>query len=121
MPVTSPEQIAQMKRVSQTEAEGFVWRSTHGDTDGAIIGSGGPLNWHHGFEVHQIKMVSGMAFDASIRAAPEVVFIHQGQLSLSWAGGTVDLDAGDTMTIPSHVEIRMFSTPGCIAYAVERS
>ena len=121
MPVTSPDQIAQMKRVSQAEAEGFVWRSASSDTDGAIIGSGGPLNWHHGFELHRINMVSGMAFDASIRSAPEVVFVHQGQLSLSWSGGTVDLDAGDTMTIPPHVEIRMFSTPGCIAYAVERS
>ena len=125
MPVTSPDQVAQMKRVSTAEAESYVWRSesadTGTDTDGAIIGSGGSLNWHHGFELHRIKMLSGMAFDSSIRTAPEVVFIHEGQMSLSWSDGTVDLNAGDTMSIPPHVEIRMFSTPGCIAYSVERS
>ena len=121
MPVTSPDQIAQMKRVSQAEAEGFVWRSASGDANGAIIGSGGRLNWDHGFALQRIVMASGAAFDASIRSAPEVVFVHQGQLSLSWSGGTIDLDAGDTMTIPPHIETRMSSTPGCVAYSVKRS
>ena len=121
MPVTSPDQIAQMKRVSQAEAEGFVWRSDSNDADRAIIGSGGPLNWEHGFVLQRIVMASGAAFDGSIRSAPEVVFVHQGRLSLSWSGGSVDLNAGDTMTIPPFVETRMFSTPGCIAYSVERS
>ena len=121
MPVTSPDQIAQMKRVSQIEAEGFVWCGASGDTEGTIIGTGGPLNWDHGFELQRIVMASGAAFDASIRSVPEVVFVHEGQLSLSWAGGSVDLGVGDTMTIPPHVETRIFSTAGCAAYSVEPS
>ena len=121
MPVTSADQVAQLQRVSPQQAEGFVWRASRGDQQRTVIGSGGSLNWDHGFEMRCITMPSGMACDARKDASQQVVFVHDGMLSISWADGAVDLNTGDTMTIPADLEYQMFSTPGCTAYSVLRA
>ncbi len=118
MPRTSPEQASAMRVPTPQEAEDFVWRATTGSSE--IIGCGGPINWDHGFELSQVRMNSGQAFDASIAQHQSVIFVHQGVLTLSWEDGTLDIATGDTMTIPAGLEHRLFSTQGCTFYKVSR-
>ncbi len=120
MPVTTPDQTAKLKRVSQAEVEALVWRAATSDMDAEIIGSDGPLNWDHGFELGRLTLPSGRTCEAKIGVTQRVVFVHSGALSIGWSGGTIDLGAGDTMTIPPQFEYQLSSAPGCTVYCVER-
>jgi quercetin dioxygenase-like cupin family protein len=118
MPRTTNDQVAAMRVPTVEEAETFVWRVDTGTSE--IIGNGGPIDWEHGFGLSRFTMRSGQAFDACISAHPRVLFVHQGTLSFSWDGGTLDIGTGDTITIPQDLNHRLFSTPGCTVYEVGR-
>jgi mannose-6-phosphate isomerase-like protein (cupin superfamily) len=118
MPRTTAAQIADIHVPTRAEAESFVWRA---DSPGSeIIGSGAPINWHHGFKVSRFIMRSGQSFDAVTSGHQRVLFIHAGTLGLSWSGNNIDIGTGDTITIPAHFEHCLFSTTGCTVYEVGR-
>ena len=122
MPVTSSDQIAALDRISQPEAEGFVWRNddcpaTHVT---AIIGETGTLDWDHGFALDRIDFAAGEALEPQPPIAPEVVFVHSGRLDLGWPDGRVTLFPGDTMTVPIGLARSFVSETGCVAYIVAR-
>ena len=120
MPVTSPDQIAKLKRVTQSEAEAFVWRSERLDPTlaTAIIGSAGPLNWPHGFLVSRVDIAIGEAVTLPQPAKAEVVFVHSGDLDIVWENETLTLCPGDTMTVPVGLDRSYCSRAGCAVYIV---
>jgi mannose-6-phosphate isomerase-like protein (cupin superfamily) len=122
MPATTPEQVAALKRVSTDEAGGFVWRNDEcpGTYATAIIGEAGPLDWEHGFEVDRLEIKRGEVLEIAPAGAAEVVFVHRGRLDMHWPGGSIDLQEGDTISVPAGLA-RTFSTDaGCAAYLVRR-
>ncbi len=96
MPRTSAEQVAALHRANVHDAERLVWRAQHGAGVAPIIGQGAPLGWPHPFTLDRMDPVS----DRATPAAPEVLFVHAGALTMSWDGGELTLGAGDTMTVP---------------------
>jgi mannose-6-phosphate isomerase-like protein (cupin superfamily) len=115
---TTPLQVAAMHVPSAEEAQACVWRSTTMSDE--IIGSGGLLDWAHGFEMSRITLRSGQIFDSCISNSQRVIFVHQGSASISTIDGVTDISIGDTMTIPAHLEHRIFSTNGCTLYQVSQ-
>lgn len=100
MPRTSAEQVAALNRATARDAERLVWRATSGTGVAPIIGHGGALDWPHPFTLDRMDIVS----DRATPAAPEVLFVHTGALTISWDGGPLTLGAGDTMTVPVGLE-----------------
>ena len=120
MPVTSPDQIAKLKRVSQTEAEAFVWRSEQPNDSyaTAIIDPSGPLDWPHGFSVARLDIAAQGEIYMTPPAAAEVVFVHSGELYMAWGKESITLHSGDTMTVPLGLDRRFSSNAGCSAFIV---
>ena len=120
MPVTSPDQVAKLKRVSQTEAEAFVWRSEQQDGSyaTAIIDPSGPLDWPHGFSVSRLDIAAGGDIDMTPPATAEVIFVHSGDLNIVWGQESITLHPADTMTVPLGLDRKFSSRAGCSAFIV---
>ena len=85
----------------------------------------GPIGggWPHGFALRQLRMTSGARIPLHTRFEPEVIFVHDGELSVSWPEGEVVMRQGDTMSVPVGIP-RSFrnSGPGrAVAYVVRGS
>jgi quercetin dioxygenase-like cupin family protein len=100
MPRTSVGQVAALHRATAHDAGRLVWRATHSAGIAPIIGQGAPLGWPHPFTLDRLDPVS----DHATPAAPEILFVHAGALTVSWDGGALTLRAGDTMTVPVGLE-----------------
>lgn len=115
---TSPEQVAALRQMTQSEADALAWRSVSGSGETPIIAPGACLGWPHPFRLDRIDLDAGEALASATPTAPEVLFVHSGTMSVRWRNGAVDLAAGDTMTIPIGMDSTFVSTSGCAAYRV---
>jgi mannose-6-phosphate isomerase-like protein (cupin superfamily) len=113
MPPTSAEQVAALTRYTQAEAEALVVRAADAPTN--IIGDGAPLGWDHGYTLDRLVDPN----DTATNDRPEVLFIHEGEVSVAWADGALSLNAGDTMTVPVGVERRLSGR--AVMYRVRRA
>ena len=82
----------------------------------------GPVKggWRHGFALRQLRVAAGARVPPHARFEPEVVFLHEGALVVSWPGGEVVLRPGDTLSVPVGVA-RGFENRGArraVAYVV---
>jgi quercetin dioxygenase-like cupin family protein len=66
------------------------------------------LGWKHGFVVRALKLQAGATIPLHQRAEEEVIFVHQGSLSITVDEETIQLVAGDNFTTPIGSE-RSFS------------
>ncbi len=98
MPRTTADQVAALSVPSQADAEGLVVRNATGA--GAIIGPGAPLDWPHPFTLDRVDNPN----ERATPKASEVLFVHRGEISVSWNGGSLTLGEGDTITVPVGVE-----------------
>ena len=101
MPPTSPAQVAALTRYTQVQAEALVVRAA--DRVGPIIGPGAPLGWDHGYTLD--RLVNPHETATPDRA--EVLFVHSGDLTVTWDDGALTLGTGDTMTVPVGLERRL--------------
>ena len=62
----------------------------------------GPISgwWSHGFNLRLLSLASGAYVPMHARAEAEVLFVQGGTLEVSWAGGTLLMGAGDTLSVP---------------------
>ena len=120
MPTTSRDQIAALTRFAQADAEALVWRSEAGTGSyaTAIIGEAGPLDWEHGFDVERIDLAAGGEIAIVPPEAAEVLFVHEGALTLAWPEGQIALAPGDTITVPLGLDRSLSSRSGCAVYCV---
>lgn len=56
--------------------------------------------WPHGFNIRRLRLQTGTRVGQHARAEPEVIFVHEGTLEVSWDGGGIIMGAGDTLTVP---------------------
>ena len=85
--------------------------------------SQGKMAWRHGFHFRCLEFDSGSQIPAHQRFEEEVIFIHQGQLTLSWEQGKLTLGKGDVLTLPIKLS-RSWSNPSSettVAYVVRGS
>ncbi|MDT7951434.1 MAG: cupin domain-containing protein [Acetobacteraceae bacterium] len=96
---TPPRSLVEACFVAPGAAGGPGFLAAPGVQDSLIIGPGGPLDWAHGFTL------SRLAFDGGTTAwhaqtGPEVLFAGRGRIRVDWSGGTLDLEPGDTLSVP---------------------
>lgn len=79
--------------------------------------------WPHGFNLRRLTLRSGAYVPMHARREAEVLFVHQGALEVSWAGGELILAPGDTLTLPIGLEraLRNTASIDCVAFVVRGS
>ena len=81
----------------------------------------GPIRGRqHGFVLRQLRIAGGGQIPAHARLEPEVLFVHRGELDVSWPAGEVVMRPGDTLSVPVGVA-RSFGNrgqDGVVAYVV---
>jgi mannose-6-phosphate isomerase-like protein (cupin superfamily) len=82
----------------------------------------GPISgwWPHGFNLRCLRLESGAAVPAHVRAEEEVIFVHRGVLEVATPEGSVVMGPGDTFTTPKGMPrgFRAPSSNGVSAYVV---
>lgn len=117
--------------VSLAEARPFASAIAAPDVvEAAMIGPANPaegapagkLGWRHGFVTRLLTLEPGAASRRHRRQEHEVIFVHEGALTVELEGESVTLYAGDTLSVPIGSR-RTFSTPvqsGAIALVTRR-
>lgn len=112
MAITSAAQIAALQKFSNTNlrdccilADEDVASETQGSvTERKLIGPDTKLNWDHGFSVDQLTLNPSSVTDPETYDAPEVVFVHQGEVTVRVGKEDWVLGAGDTATLPKSAQ-----------------
>jgi quercetin dioxygenase-like cupin family protein len=129
MLVTNAQQIAEHRLVDSDALNQYVIRTTdfnwqnntalskfEGVFEVSLIGGESTeegiikskLGWKHGFVVRALKLQGGAVIPAHKRAEEEVIFVHQGSLSITVDEETMQLEEGDNFTTPIG-SVRSFS------------
>ena len=144
MPATSPETVANMRRINSGDLQECVYRAdgssasptalsarAEGVEEIPVIGDANPaegiaagkMTWSHGFHLRRLKMAPGSAIDNHSRLEEEVIYVYEGALVVDWQGGRLTLGRGDVLTIPKKLN-RSFRNAGekpAISYVVRGS
>jgi mannose-6-phosphate isomerase-like protein (cupin superfamily) len=120
MPPTTERDVAQMRRMSGSEIADCVVRYAElrpassarqqapGLRESPLIGGAssaeglgaGKMAWSHGFQLRHIAVAPGATSRPHRRFEEEVILMHKGRLRVAIPDGSVELTAGDTLTIP---------------------
>jgi quercetin dioxygenase-like cupin family protein len=121
MPPTSPRDVAAMTRVSQEDAEKLPWRSAERAARGQqnLIGENGFYRWPHGFEIDRIELEAGDVLPECSSKNPRVLFIQSGHARVIWSGGSIDLAAGDTFSVPRNLAHGVATAEGAVVFVVD--
>ena len=57
--------------------------------------------WAHGFQVRALRIAPGAHSPAHARHEEEVLLVVAGRPLIEWAGGSLVLGPGDTLTVPN--------------------
>lgn len=118
MPPTTKEEVEALRRVAPGEGESFVARASSEPGRATLIGPDGPLAWPHGFRVERWTLAAGERTEAARVEAPEVLFVHEGEVRVAWDEGEACLAAGDTVTVPIGLERALESEAGATVFLV---
>lgn len=120
MAATTPEDVARLRTMTVEEMgdcvmlhdELHMQDSAHMTPNGLqecpIIGPASPdesldagkMMWPHGFHLRHIAIVPGAESHPHSRAEEEVIFVQEGQLTVRFDEGAVELVPGDVLTVP---------------------
>ena len=120
MTATTPEDVARLRKLSAEDmADCVVLRDQLHTQDASsmtpsgirecpIIGAASPdegliagkMMWPHGFHVRHLAMDPGVESKQHSRSEEEVIFVHDGRLSVRFEEGDVELVTGDVLTVP---------------------
>ena len=140
MPVTTAEDVKQLRRMTADEIKECVVRDAELDkssirvfgddglTASAIVGAAnadegipaGKMSWPHGFHLRRWKVSPGYATPWYRCDEAEVIMMHRGHLHYVWKGGELEMQAGDVLTAPIGLARQFVSgdDEGAIAYVV---
>ena len=111
MPRTSTAQVEALQVLDNGAlAACCVMDSTAAHTP--LIGPDAPLSRDHGFTVDRHRLPAGGRTDALTLDAPDVLFVHDGALTLDVDGERVSMAAGDTFTVPRGAARRIYTESG---------
>ncbi len=130
MPRTSPEQVAALATPPAADLarcliapDEFAGQPT-GPLDGPgisehlAIAPHAQLGWPHGFTLSRAVFASGAGVAVEPASAPEVIFVHRGGLTITWADGFLELAEGDTFTVPQGLARCYDSNAGATLFIV---
>lgn len=108
MPPTDAQQVAALQRFGADQLraccvmadEGTAATLAPGAQCKKLIGSDAKLSWDHGFNVEHMHLDSRAALPAQTANSADVVFVHEGQLTIDVEGEAWSLWPGDTATLP---------------------
>ena len=118
-PLTKTE-LGSFKRLQAADAHGCIARSDSliPDTNSPLSGTGieecpvigtisaeegvraGPISDCPEFHLRRVRMAPGSSIALHSRREIEVLFVHRGQLLISWQDGSLELGQGDHLTLP---------------------
>jgi len=122
MPPTTLAQVADLRKYDSTQIKkctagfsdlvvggglsvvsGFAEYAVAGIANEAEQMPSGPMSWSHGFQLRLVTVDPGARTAPHLRAEEEVLLMHEGELHVTWASGSVSLRAGDVLTVPPGV------------------
>ena len=115
MPRTSAAQVSALHIPTAAQAEALVWRANGARGDASVIGPEAQLDWPHPFTLDRLADPD----ETATPNRPEVLFVHEGELTVTWSDGALTLGAGDTMTVPVGLQRTLSGPSGCVAYRVK--
>ena len=119
MPRTTTEQVAALHLPTADEIAGMVWHAPATATGVTpVIGGAGPLSATDDIRLERIDLAPGERFAPAPASAPEVLFIHAGDVEMAWTGGQLTLRPGDTITVPLGLARNFSSVEGAALYRV---
>ena len=82
-----------------------------------------PLSWPHGFHLRRLAFDPGASLPPHSRHEEEVWTVHEGTLQITWSAGSLELAAGDVLTVPIGLEhsIQNPATESAEAFVVRGS
>jgi mannose-6-phosphate isomerase-like protein (cupin superfamily) len=106
MPVTDASAIARLRRMKPEDADEVIARAPEAPQPGEqlVIGAGGQLPAAEGFAVSRLVLGALGASGPSNSSHPEVVFVQSGAAQVCTPDATINLERGDTMTVPAGLE-----------------
>ena len=112
MAVTSRETIAALRVMHGRDEAEVLARAASAPELGEtlVIGPGGQLPAADGFTVSRHGFAGGDSTAEVSPDAPEVVFVQQGAVTVTTAGGAITLNRGDTMSVPAGLSRRYGSS-----------
>ncbi len=121
MSPTSPAEAMSLQRM--TEAEAIIFRNdkAEGSTVTAVIGEAGPLDWEHGFCMERFDIAAGEDIEWDGDEGVDVLFVHQGSVTIRSADGDLLLGEGDTISLPVGLPRLILSHEGAVAFLVHRA
>lgn len=101
-------------------SNGVVEAPIIGPPNPAEMIDAGKIGNPHGFHFRKVVLANGGVIPGHSRSEEEVVFVHQGSVSLVWDSESIQLNAGDTTTIPKGMNksLRTSSDAGATLYIV---
>jgi mannose-6-phosphate isomerase-like protein (cupin superfamily) len=135
---TTAEEVARLYVPTLAEAQGFAVVPSefaglpsgpltgNGVTETAVLGpanakegtSAGKLDWAHGFQLRRLHLDKNSSTAAHGRGEPEVLFVQDGELQVTWPNGSLGMSAGDTLTVPIGLERCYSSGSGATVFVV---
>ena len=111
-------------------AEGSALSQFEGVSEAALVGPACPdeglpaskLDWAHDFVVRALRLAVAAEVPLHTRSEEEVIFVFEGQLTVTVAGEALTMKRGDTFTTPLGAE-RSFANKGedpCVVYITRR-
>ena len=104
-----------------------VQETPPGVTETALIGPAnpmegapaGPISWSHGFVCRRLNLDAGASVGTHTRLEPEVLFVHEGDLTAEYDGAVIRLGPGDVASVPAG-EPRGYRSEGGASVLVTR-
>lgn len=121
MPRTSAAQVAAMRVLTNADASEVIARASDIAVRGecSVIGRGGPLPAVEGFTLSRLQIDAGESRIGAAYDSALVIFVQEGTLSVRTADASIDLAAGDTMTVPRNLTHRYVSDTGATVFLVQ--
>ena len=122
MQPTSAEEVAAMKRVSQSESEELVWRQDDVKTEGSqpLICGNGYYSWPHGFTLERVVIGKEDALPTEQISGSKVIFVQEGSATFCWDENQLNLGKGDTFSVPRDLPHSITSDHGAVAFLVRQ-
>jgi mannose-6-phosphate isomerase-like protein (cupin superfamily) len=103
MPVTDSGAIAKLRRLKPEDTQEVIFRASQAPkvSEQLVIGPGGHLPPTQDFTLSRAVLAAGEENATSSIGLPEVVFVQSGAVHVRTPMATIDLERGDTMTVPA--------------------
>ncbi len=120
MAPTSPDEAQRLTRMTDQQAQSIVWRNAAvtGTDVMPVIGEDAPLGWDHGFAMDRIAIAPGDGLDWDGSGKKEVLFVDRGSMRIKCNDGEIELQQGDTLSLPADMPRSAHSKEGAVAFLV---